>query len=107
MSLVKCFSVQALEISANCGHYQRKINYIYHTTKHQKNVTEGALVKTEWEMGREKAFSLLLRRQSEQALDLDRLGYNCASASVLEELPGNQILIQGYDCTVESKHVGE
>lgn len=109
LPLVKCFSVQALEISATSGHYERKINRGYCTTKHQKNVTEGKGlgVKTEWEVGREKTFSLLYRRQSAQTLDLDCLGYSCASASVLDELFGNQILIEGYDCTVESKHTGE
>lgn len=68
---------------------------------------KGLGVKTEWAVGRKKTFSLLLRWQSAQALDLDCLGYSCASASVLEELPGNQILVQGCDCTIESKHVEE
>lgn len=68
---------------------------------------KGLGVKTEGNVRREKTFSLLLRRQSAQALDLDCLGYRCASTSGLEELPGNQILTRGYDCTAESMHVGE
>lgn len=63
---------------------------------------KGYAVKTEWEVGREKTFGLSLRKQSAQALDLDCLGYICTSASVLVKLPGDHILIQGYDCTVES-----